>query len=154
MRNLLLVAMVAVACGGSTGPAGPAGPQGPTGPQGQAGTDVLSGRSCSMQAVVGINLLFVYEVVNYTNGHKEVYCLVADGFASYETSLHVFPNGTALPAAQCVVVHDVNCTSAGGCTSGSFEFRNDAPGERVIYHDAGAPQDGTTALFPAAGCVG
>src|SRR5216684_447386 len=85
----LIVCGVLVACGGSMGPAGPAGPAGATGATGAGGASGLTitgTKSCRGQAVVGINLLFQYQVVSYSNGDKMVSCSVTDGHGAYSSS--------------------------------------------------------------------
>ena len=76
-----------------------------------------------------------------------MYCIVADGFASYETSAHIFANGAAAASKQCVLGYDVDDLNSGG-----FEFRSDTPGERIIYHDTGSANDGKTVAFGATNC--
>jgi hypothetical protein len=150
MKSLPIVALcLAVACGGgSTGAQGPTGPAGPPGPAGPSGTSVVSARFCSGQAVVGINLLFTYQVVVYSNGDKLAICSVTDGFASHSMDFYCRASSSCSPMAECLVPYDVDTPSTGAV----FEFRNDAPGERVIYHDPGSVSNGSGATFGASNC--
>src|SRR5713226_6717576 len=135
MRYALVsaVTFAILSCGGSAGPQGATGSQGPAGP---AGLGVVSARFCSGQSVAfgAINLLFEYQVVKYTNGDAELHCLVADGRASTEASFYCRSTSACATAGeQCEVGYDVDDPN-----SGFLEFRNDTPGERVIYHDTGS----------------
>ncbi|TMA75104.1 MAG: hypothetical protein E6J67_09865 [Deltaproteobacteria bacterium] len=146
MPKLIPIALFAVvACGGSAGPTGPQGPPGP------AGASVVSARFCEGQSAVigGSNKLYDYQVVVYSNGEKLISCSVADGSRSFSWEVYCRLGSACIATSACRLIYDVDTTAA---PSGTLEFRNDAPGERVIYHDAGSTYDNATVAFGSANC--
>jgi hypothetical protein len=148
-RKPFLVVLLVVACGGS---AGPQGPQGPAGPPGPAGISVTSAKFCDSQSTLigGFNLLYQYQVVVYSNGEKLVMCSISDGSGSYAFDAYCRTNSMCVASANCAVTYDADKTS--GTFTGFMEYRNDAPGERAIYHDQNSIYDGVTVAFGAANC--
>src|SRR3954470_10954057 len=109
---------------GRRDPRGPAGPAGPAGAAGPAGLTVASTRACTASGVTnfGPTLAFVYQVITYTDGQKQVNCAVLDANRGFAETLFLKTGAGGLAASACIVGYDVEGDGSGG----GFTFRNDA----------------------------
>lgn len=133
-------------CGGSkgdAGPAGAAGAQGQAGATGTAGLTVTSDIKCNTTSS-GLNLGFIYEIVQFTGGTKFVTCSIYSTSETHSQS-HYWPTSqSGNTNGTCLLTNDVDTASSGYW---NFSYSNGTA--QAVYTDSSSVNNGATITFPS-----